>query len=85
MTHSLTRAALVLAGLTLASGAAALAIDAETDTNADGLLSFEELQAAVPDITEELFILIDRTEDGLVDADELAEAEDAALIPLTDG
>ena len=62
-----------------------LAIDTETDTNADGLLSLEEMQAALPDMTEELFILIDRTEDGLIDEVELAEAQDAALLPLTDG
>ncbi|MEM9436039.1 MAG: hypothetical protein AAGA15_03285 [Pseudomonadota bacterium] len=81
----MTRIALTLAGCLIAVPALALSIDTETDLNADGLLSLEEMQTAVPDLTEEMFILIDVTEDGLVDADELAAAEAAALLPMTDG
>ena len=75
----------VLAAGALGTTAIALTIDTETDANADGLLSYEELQSVMPDMTEELFILIDRTQDGLIDADELAEAQEAALLPVTDG
>ncbi|MEL6689255.1 MAG: hypothetical protein AAFP28_02955 [Pseudomonadota bacterium] len=74
-----------LAAAAVGTTAIALSIDADTDANADGLLSFEEMQAAMPELTEELFLLIDRTEDGLIDADELAQAEEAALLPVTDG
>lgn len=81
----MSRIILALAATALAAPAFALTIDADTDANADGLLSLEEMQAALPELTEEMFILIDRTADGLVDADELAEAEAAALLPITDG
>ena len=74
-----------LAAAAVGTTAIALSIDADTDANAEGLLSFEEMQAAMPELTEELFLLIDRTEDGLIDADELAQAEEAALLPVTDG
>lgn len=74
-----------VAAAAVGTAAIALTIDADSDANADGLLSFEEMQTVMPDLTEELFILIDRTEDGLVDADELAEAQEAALLPVTDG
>lgn len=82
----MTRISLIAAvAALLGSPALALAIDAETDTNADGFLSFEELQVAVPELTEELFIVMDVTEDGLIDTDELAAAEEAAILPITDG
>jgi len=81
----MTRFALTVAAVLLSAPVFALAIDAETDLNADGLLSFSEMQTAMPELTEEMFILIDLTEDGLIDADELAAAEDAALLPVTDG
>ncbi|MEL6913005.1 MAG: hypothetical protein AAFP13_00750 [Pseudomonadota bacterium] len=85
MTKFITGSAALVAVAGLAVPAAALEIDADTDLNADGLLSLEEMQLAVPELTEEMFILIDVTEDGLVDADELAQAEDTALLPVTDG
>ena len=74
-----------LGAAAIGTTALALSIDADTDANADGLLSFYEMQAAMPELTEELFLLIDRTEDGLIDADGLAQAEEAALLPVTDG
>ncbi|MEL6551401.1 MAG: hypothetical protein AAFQ54_14260 [Pseudomonadota bacterium] len=85
MTNLIRRLALATAFAGLSMPAMALTIDAETDLNADGLLSLEEMQTAMPELTEEMFILIDITEDGLVDADELAQAEEAALLPVTDG
>ncbi|MEM1236307.1 MAG: hypothetical protein AAGI10_04990 [Pseudomonadota bacterium] len=81
----MTRISLIAVATVLAAPAFALAIDAETDTNADGFLSFDEIQVAMPEITEELFIVMDVTEDGLIDTDELAAAEAAAILPVTDG
>lgn len=43
--------------------------------------TFEELQAMVPDLTMEMFDAIDTNNDGEVDEEELAAAQDAGLIP----
>lgn len=45
-----------------------------TDADGNGAYSFEEMQAAYPDMTEELFADIDADEDGEISADELADA-----------
>ncbi|MEM9344475.1 MAG: hypothetical protein AAGA87_15640 [Pseudomonadota bacterium] len=55
------------------------------DTNADGVISFEEMLAAVPSVTEETFTTIDVNADGTIDADEYAAAEAAGTLPATDG
>jgi hypothetical protein len=62
----------------------AVAIDAAVDTNADGFYSFPELQAAMPDVTEDTFTAIDTSGDGLIDAGELAAATAAGLMPAAE-
>lgn len=51
-----------------------------TDTDGDGMYSIEELTAAYPDMTAELFASIDANADGSVDADELAAAREAGTL-----
>ncbi len=63
----------------------AMAQDAAIDVNADGMYSFPELQAAMPDMTEEDFTAIDVSGDGLLDVDEIAAATEAGILPAMDG
>ncbi|OYX44295.1 MAG: calcium-binding protein [Rhodobacterales bacterium 32-67-9] len=51
-----------------------------TDTDGNGTYSIEELTAAYPDMTAELFGTIDANADGAVDADELKAAQEAGTI-----
>lgn len=74
--------------ITTILGAAALATSAfaagditSLDTNGDGLLSVDELQAAHPDVTAEQFSQIDSNGDGAVDDAELSAARDGGLLP----
>ena len=67
-------------GATVAFAAAANAETVVTDTDGNGTYSIEELTAAYPDMTPELFAEIDANADGAVDADELAAAREAGKI-----
>ncbi|MCW1956095.1 EF-hand domain-containing protein [uncultured Lentibacter sp.] len=53
---------------------------ADLDTNADGAVTIDELQAVYPDMTAESFSAMDINDDGLLDADEITAAEEAGLI-----
>ncbi len=68
----------------IALSATALSAQSEMDADGDGLLSYNELLAAYPEMTEENFTAIDTNSDGAVDADEMKVAEEAGLLP-TDG
>jgi len=70
--------ATTLALLTLAAPAFA---QMEMDTDGDGNVSLEELQAAYPEVGEERFTLIDTDEDGVINEAELTAAQDAGLLP----
>jgi hypothetical protein len=59
----------------------AFAQDAAIDINGDGMYSFPELQAVMPEMTEEDFTTLDATGDGLLDADEITVATEAGLLP----
>jgi hypothetical protein len=74
---TLTAAALAafVAGPLAAQGMAEVA-----DTDGNGTYSMEELKAAYPDLTEEVFIQIDTSGDGEVDDAELEAARDAGLL-----
>jgi len=67
--------------------APALAIAAtEVDTNDDGLITIDEMQAVYPDTTAEAFSEMDGNGDGALDDEEMQAAEAAGMIkPLTDG
>ncbi|WP_342075426.1 hypothetical protein [Yoonia sp. SS1-5] len=79
MTH--TTKLLTPLALIVAMAAPAFAQNAEIDVNGDGMYSFPELQAAMPEMTEDEFTALDSTGDGLLDADEIAVATEAGLLP----
>ena len=58
-----------------------LAQDADIDINGDGMYSYPELQAVLPNMSEDTFALLDTSGDGLLDADEIAEGVAAGLLP----
>ncbi|MEL7178803.1 MAG: hypothetical protein AAFN63_03145 [Pseudomonadota bacterium] len=55
--------------------------DAEIDINGDGMYSYPEIQAVMPEMTEDDFTVLDTSGDGLLDADEIAVATEAGLLP----
>ncbi|WP_457648710.1 hypothetical protein [Profundibacter sp.] len=74
VTYTATAIALTLA-------ATAVSAQSEIDADGDGLLSYNELLAAYPAMTEENFTAIDTNSDGAVDADEMKVATDAGMLP----
>ncbi|MEJ6402289.1 hypothetical protein [Yoonia sp. 2307UL14-13] len=68
----------------LALAAPAFAQDAAIDVNGDGMYSFPELQAVMPEMTEDEFTALDSTGDGLLDADEITIATEAGLLPAAE-
>jgi hypothetical protein len=61
----------------------AFAQDAAIDINGDGMYSFPELQAVMPSLSEDDFTVLDASGDGLLDADEIAVATEAGLLPAS--
>lgn len=51
------------------------------DTNGDGMLTIEEVQAAYPEVGTDQFSQIDANGDGGVDDAEMKAAQDAGLMP----
>ena len=51
------------------------------DTNGDGVLTIDEVQAAMPDVTLEAFNAMDTNADGALDAAEVEAAQEAGLMP----
>ncbi|WP_417582324.1 hypothetical protein [Pelagibacterium sp.] len=69
-----------LIGLSATGGAFAQTLDfGSLDANGDGVISMEELQAAIPDLTPESFAMLDTDTDGALSAEEFA-----ALMPATE-
>ena len=56
----------------------------EVDTNGDGVLSLEEVQAVWPSVTTEDFETMDANVDGSLDDTEIKTAEEAGMMS-TDG
>lgn len=50
------------------------------DADGDGSYSMEELMVVYPDLTEEVYAEVDTNDDEMVDAEELAAAEEAGLL-----
>lgn len=65
--------------------AAAIASNAfaatSADTNGDGVLTIDEVQAVMPEITAETFNAMDTNADGALDAAEVEAAQEAGLMP----
>ena len=55
--------------------------DAAIDINGDGMYSYPELTAVMPDMSEDDFTTLDASGDGLLDADEIAAGVAAGLLP----
>jgi len=72
----------ILAGSAIA--ASALSID-ELDANGDGGLTFAEISSAHPEVTEAMFAEADVDADGLINAAELATAQEMGLLPADQG
>ncbi len=73
---------LVATGVLTATMAAAASIE-EMDSNGDSMVTFDELLAVMPGLSEDRFRLVDTDEDGIIDADELANAREKGLLPAT--
>ena len=73
------RKSAVVAAL-LALALPAMAQTVVKDTDGDGAYSLEEMQAAYPELSEDLFDEIDGDGDGLVSAEELADARAVDMI-----
>lgn len=58
---------------------------ADLDSNGDGVLTIDEVQASFPEVTSDTFTAMDLNADGALDADEVAAAQEAGLMPPTDG
>ena len=71
----------LVAGL-LVSGAALAAGMDELDTDGDGLASYEEVVAVYTDLSPENFAKMDANGDEMIDAEELAAAEEAGLLEV---
>ncbi|GFE66874.1 hypothetical protein [Litoreibacter roseus] len=64
---------------------ASFAAVADMDTDGDGVVSFTEMLAAYPTLTEDGFAAVDTNSDGVVDDSEITAAEEGGLIPTSDG
>jgi len=73
--------ALAVVAISSVAGFQALAETVVTDTDGNGTYSMEELKAAYPDLTEDVFNAVDANADGAVDADELKAAVEAGTLP----
>lgn len=78
-------AKLIALGLITLPAAAFAADYVSADGNGDGMLSLEEVQAILPEVTTDTFIAVDADGDGLLNADELAVAQTEGLMPAADG
>ena len=54
------------------------------DTNGDGLLTMDEVQASYPEVTADQFSQVDINGDGAVDDAELTAAQEAGLMPASE-
>lgn len=69
----------ILATAALGFAGAAIAQDV-ADTDGDGVYSMDELMVVYPNLTDEVFVMVDANGDGAVDADELAAAQEAGTL-----
>jgi EF hand len=71
---------LVLGSVLALSAGAANAETVVTDTDGNGMYSMEELKAAYPDLTDDVFTSVDVDANGSIDADELQAAREAGTL-----
>lgn len=61
--------------------ASSLSAATAADANGDGVLTIDEVQAVMPEVTADAFNAMDTNADGALDADEVQAAQDAGLMP----
>lgn len=76
MTKTIASALIVA---TFAAGSVLAATAA--DSNGDGLLTIDEIQAVMPDVSADTFNAMDLNADGALDAAEVEAAQEAGLMP----
>jgi hypothetical protein len=74
--QALVLAALPVSALAMSQG--------EIDVNGDGVLSVDEVQTAMPDVSTDMFLEMDLDGDGLLNAEEVSAAADAGILPMTE-
>ena len=74
----------LLATVTLSVPAFAVA-QGSADANGDGVLTIEEVQAVLPDLDADTFSAMDANGDGALDQAEIAVAQEAGLLPPSNG
>ncbi|MBF9032553.1 hypothetical protein HKCCE3408_19310 [Rhodobacterales bacterium HKCCE3408] len=65
----------------LAAASVASAQMADIDTDGDGLVTYEELLAVLPDMAEEDFAALDVDASGALDEAEISSGVDAGVLP----
>ncbi len=70
-----------LAGLLLIAGTSTLVAETKLDANEDSMITMEEMAAVFPDVSTDTFSAADADDNGVLDATELAAAQEAGLIP----
>lgn len=75
---------ITLSAIAVAMPALAMA-QTNADTNGDGVLTIEEVQAVMPEVDADKFSAMDANGDGALDADEITVAQEAGLLPTTNG
>ncbi|QFT29669.1 hypothetical protein K1718_03345 [Roseibium porphyridii] len=69
-------AAILVGAFTVSSAALAQGMSFEAvDSNQDGFVTFEEITAAVPTMSEDLFKAADANQDSMLDPDEFATVQ----------
>ena len=81
----MTRNTLSIALIAGLLAAPTFAQDATIDVNGDGMYSFPEVLAVMPEMSEADFTVLDGNGDGLLDADEIAAGTEAGILPAMDG
>ncbi|WP_298934938.1 hypothetical protein [uncultured Ruegeria sp.] len=74
----------VISAIALGLPAMVLA-QSSADTNGDGVLTIDEVQAVMPEVDTDGFSAMDANGDGALDADEIAVAQEAGLLPPSNG
>jgi len=61
------------------------AAQSSADANGDGVLTIEEVQAVLPEVDADGFSAMDTNGDGALDEAEIAVAQEAGLLPPSNG
>ncbi len=64
-------------------GSMAFAAVADMDTDGDGVVSFTEMLAVYPTLTEDGFAAVDTNGDTVIDDEEFTAAQEGGLIPAS--